>query len=284
MTKPFIWRKISRKKSSEDFSKAECFLRSRENLCVGACSKFLNDRFTHIWTYNDENNEVAALILHSRSSLFPVFSSIKAIPLPRFFGRFLHNSSIYSIQGKVKDVMILEKGMEDKGFIAADTIDYDLMTLDALPPVACFQKGPPHLIIRSPLQCDTEELFYLHSAYEKEEVIPKHGVFNPESSRKTLEHLLNGEKMLVAALGNKIIGKINTNAKSFTKYQIGGVYVLPEFRGQGIAKKMSAVFIRELINKNMEVNLFVKKRNAAASKLYKSLGFFNIGDYRINYY
>ena len=284
MAKPFTWHKISHKISNDDFLKAEGFLRSREDFCTGACSKILSSNFSHIWTYNDDDNEVAALMLHSRSSLFPVFSNKENIPLPDFFGRFLRKVNIYSVQGLSKDVKILEKGMEDSGFIAADTIDYDLMTLNTSPPDACFENGPEGLILRPPLQGDKEELFQLHSAYEKEEVIPRHGFFNSTSSRKTLERLLSGEKMLIAVLGSKIAGKINTNAKSYSKYQIGGVYVLPEFRGLGIAKIMSAAFIRELLNSNMGVNLFVKKRNIAANKLYKRLGFSVMGDYRISYY
>jgi len=284
MAKPLSWQKYSRNSFKDDLLKIERFLRSRENVCAGACAKFLNASFSRIWAYHDKYNDIAALVLYSRSSLFSVFSGTDIIPLPFFFNRFLGRSSIYSIQGLTKDVVLLEKGMEKNGFIAADTIDYNLMTLDVLPSADCFLNAPPDLMLRPPLPSDREELFLLHSAYEKEEVIPKHGFFNPASSRKTLERLLDGEKMLIASLGSKIVGKINTNATSFTKYQIGGVYVLPEFRGLGIAKIMSASFLKELIIGGMGVNLFVKKRNTAAYKLYQRLGFSVLGDYRISYY
>ena len=280
MAKSFSWHKISK----DGLEKTEGFLRSREIFCVGACSRFISADFSHIWTYNDENQDIAAFLLHSRSSLFPIFTGSRIIPMPRFLGRLLKKVDVYSIQGLCEDIKILEKGIKENGLAAADTINYDLMTLDKPPSAGCFLKGPPELILRPPVHGDKEELFRLHSAYEQEEVIPRHGHFNPAASRKTLEGLLRAEKMHVAVLGRRIVGKINTNAKSFTRYQIGGVYVLPEFRGRGIAVKMSAVFIKELIMSGCGINLFVKKHNAPARNLYSRLGFTALGDYRINYY
>ena len=279
MAKPLTWCKIHK----EDFPKTENFLRSWENICVGACARFISLGFSHAWSYYDENNEITAVLLHSRGSLYPVFSGKNIIPMPRFFNRFLEKGSVYSIQGLKQDVEFLEKGMKENGQYAADIIDYDLMTLNTHN-IPCFQSKLQDLVLRPPVTSDKEELFCLHSSYEKEEVIPKHGFFNPAGSRKTLDRLLCEEKMLIAVVNNRIVGKINTNAKSFSKYQIGGVYVLPDFRGMGIAKCMSRAFLQELMMSVKGVNLFVKKRNIAANKLYRSLGFNVLGDYRISYY
>ena len=80
------------------------------------------------------------------------------------------------------------------------------------------------------------------------------------------------------------MGKINTNAASFTRVQIGGVYVLPEYRGLGIGRRMTAVFAGELQARGWGLTLFVKKNNPAAQKIYRSIGFEEAGDYRISYY
>jgi predicted GNAT family acetyltransferase len=90
--------------------------------------------------------------------------------------------------------------------------------------------------------------------------------------------------MLVADLGGRLAGKINTNAVTFTRYQIGGVYVHPDYRGLGIARKMAAAFASGLIAQGKGISLFVKKANAAARKVYQRVGFETLGDYRINYY
>jgi ribosomal protein S18 acetylase RimI-like enzyme len=277
----------------------EAFLQKHEALCVGACSRFLARRFNpgHIWSLPGTvassdggaggvrtEGEIAAFLFHSRSSLFPIFSGDRNYPLPRFFGRFLRKISVYSVQGLIEDTEILEEGMSQRGYTTTDRIDYDIMTLDREPLPSCFRMGPPGLLIRPPTEADREELYTLHSAYEQEEVIPRCGSFDPQVCHRTLEKLLDSEKMLVACLGDKIVGKINTNAKSFTRYQIGGVYVLPQLRGHGIADKLSAVFLKELTAQGWGISLFVKKRNAAAHNLYRRLGFSTSGDYRISYY
>jgi predicted GNAT family acetyltransferase len=81
-----------------------------------------------------------------------------------------------------------------------------------------------------------------------------------------------------------VVGKINTNAASFSRTQIGGVYVLPEYRGQGIAQRLTAVFAEDLIGRTGGITLFVKKKNPAAQAVYRRAGFTAVADYRISYY
>jgi predicted GNAT family acetyltransferase len=117
-----------------------------------------------------------------------------------------------------------------------------------------------------------------------EEVLPKGTTFNPAASRLNLAHILANEQILAAELDGRIVGKINTSARSFTRYQIGGVFVHPGCRTLGIGRRMAAEFVRGLIRQGRGVSLFVKKRNAAARKVYLDIGFDTIGDYRISYY
>jgi predicted GNAT family acetyltransferase len=47
---------------------------------------------------------------------------------------------------------------------------------------------------------------------------------------------------------------------------------------------MTAVFAEGLLAQGKALSLFVKKRNAAACKVYRKIGFSVTADYRITYY
>ena len=268
--------------SKTGYRDIEAFLRAREKFCVGACSKFITGN-ANIWTLN-LNDEISGFLLHSRRSLYPIFCGNREIPLPKFLNRFLRKVPVHSVQGLGCDTSVLESGMEERGYRFTDRIDYDLMTLDSEPLPGGFRGGPPGLTFRIPADSDFDELFELQSAYEKEEVVPAGGYFSPDNCRKILKRILCSERIMIACLGNIIAGKINTNAESFSRYQIGGVYVRPEFRGAGIATRMSAEFMGRLISEGRGISLYVKKRNAAAGNVYRRLGFLVSGDYKISYY
>jgi predicted GNAT family acetyltransferase len=238
----------------------------------------------HVWALRDDNGSIKALLLHSRRSLYPIFNGNRDIPLPKFLNSFLLKVPIHAVQGLKPDTELLEAAMESKGYHPAERIDYDLMSLEDQPVSSCFRSGPVDLLLRPPTAGDIEEIFTLQAAYEQEEVLPKGAVFNAAASRANLERLLKTEQMLLACLDGRIAGKINTSAMSFTRYQIGGVYVRPDCRGRGIAVRMAAVFLKGLINGGRGVTLFVKKENAAARAVYRHTGFTVRGDYRICYY
>ena len=280
--KTLVWRKTR----GAEYPEIENFLSSREVFCVNACSRFIAKNYArgHLWNLRDAKGDIAAFLLHSRLSLLPIFTDRSRFIIPRFLERFLGKIAIHSVQGLKADTEILEHGIRELGFYNTDCIDYDIMTLDQYPRPECFGKGPAGMTIRLPLETDKKELFELHSAYEQEEVVPRGGAFSPEGCLLTLERLMTSELMLVACIGDKIIGKINTNAKSFTRSQIGGVYVRPEYRGMGVAQNLSAVFVKELIEQGRGASLYVKKRNSAARNVYRRLGFVIRGDYRISYY
>lgn len=276
------WRKIP----TGEYHKAESYLGAREKFCVTACSRFLRlkENRGHVWYLPDGGNEISAILLHSRRSLFPVFCGQKHIPHPRFLSRFLGKVSIHAIQGLKEDAELLESLMTEQGYFASERIDYELMGLEVEPKNKTLKPGPPGLVFRPPRQEDEEELFALQSAYEQEEVLPKNSTFNPAASRLNLRHILSRESVLVAELDGRAVGKINTNAESFTRTQIGGVYVHPDYRCQGIGAKMAMAFAHDLLKRGKALTLFVKNRNLAALKVYRNIGFNFIADYRITYY
>ncbi|GHU58195.1 hypothetical protein FACS189444_1480 [Spirochaetia bacterium] len=283
--KPFGWQKQRKDEGPE----IEAFLKAREPRCVAACARYLHSpsakkpAHEHLWTLRDRGGTLSALLIHSRRSLLPVFNGNSHIPLPRFLNRFLGKMPIHAVQGLRTEVELLTNAMDLLGYSAAEDIDYDLMALDR-EPVTAPNAGPGELILRRPGIMDIGNLYPLQAAYEQEEVLPRGVSFNPVSCRLTLEHIIARERILAAELDGVIVGKVNTNAASFSCSQIGGIYVHPAYRGRGIATAMIAAFARDLIRDGRGITLFVKKRNAAARAIYRRVGFAATGDYRISYY
>jgi GNAT superfamily N-acetyltransferase len=278
------WRRAGR----GDETRTEEFLRSREYYGVTACAKFLSRRPSNdqVWRLEDRSSPsggaIQAVIIRSGAMFLPVLGTIRNIPPLHFMRGLLSKPPVHLVQGLLGDAQTLESALADLGYRAAEQRDYDLMALDKTPEDGgSFPKG---LELRKPDFADFEELCPLQEGYEEEEALPRGAVLNPMSCRLTLSRILSNEQSLIACLDKRIVGKINTNAVSFTRVQIGGVYVLPEFRGLGIGSRMTAVFTGALAAQGRGVTLFVKKNNPAAQKIYRRLGFVEAGDYRISYY
>jgi GNAT superfamily N-acetyltransferase len=237
-----------------------------------------------VWSLRDGQGKVIALLLHSKRSLFPVFNGLSDIPAPHFLNRLIRKIPVHAVQGLREDALIFENIMAHLGVHPIESIDYDLMSLDREPAAGCFKAGPPGLIIRRPGSNDMAKILPLQAAYEQEEVLPRGAAFDPSSSRATLEHILSREHILTAELDGRTIAKVNTSAESFTRCQIGGVYVHPDYRGRGIAVRLCTEMIRSLVPAGRGISLFVKKRNSAARSVYRRIGFEILAGYRISYY
>ncbi|MDR1444909.1 MAG: GNAT family N-acetyltransferase [Treponema sp.] len=276
------WKRLDRRR----FGDVEDLLYRRELFCVSACSRFLyRERFSsQLWGFSNPGDSLTALLLHSKGTLFPVSNSRDTAAFGPSLLYFLKKNYIHAVQGLREDVLALEKVMEDTGRQSIDEIDYDLMILDNGPSPETLRAGPPGLSIRKPELWELDDIFPLQSAYETEEVLPRGAVFNAAACRVNLKHILKEETALVAELKGQIIAKANTSAVSFTRAQIGGVFVHPGCRGQGIARRVCAELAGILINAGWGVSLFVKKRNRSAQIVYRSIGFKPIADYRITYY
>jgi len=276
------WRKMKDK----DIHDVEYLLRDMENSCVTACGRFLSSRSsdTHVWRLCSGKGELLALLINSRSTLIPVLCGMKKIPPPDFLKGFLRLKKIHSVQGLTEEVRLFENALEKMGKNTADIFDYDLMDLDNLPSLNALSSGPKNLVLRVPRLTDLDAIAPLQAAYEQEEVLPKGSVFSYAASRVNIANIVSGGRILAAEIDGRPVGKINVSAVSFTRYQVGGVYVRPEFRGMGIARRMAAEFITSLISEGRGVTLFVKKHNVPARRLYSGLGFGIRGDYRITYY
>jgi ribosomal protein S18 acetylase RimI-like enzyme len=268
-----------------DFPAAESFLREREKSCVPACADFMRlGKTGRVWFMPGGAGNIASLLIHNCGTFFPVLGENKDVPAPRFLRRFLGLVPLYSVQGITGDVDVFEAFLGAAGRRPERHTGYDLMYTDREPRTGDLPAGPSGLVLRPADMADAEALFPLQAAYEKEEILPPGADFNAASCRLSLERIIRREYVLAACLGGRIVGKANTNAESFTRYQIGGVYVRADCRGLGIAARMTAALVRELIARGKGVSLFVKKRNAAAKAVYRRTGFAAAGEYRIAYY
>jgi ribosomal protein S18 acetylase RimI-like enzyme len=278
--RPRCWHTLEK----QNVPAAESFLREREKTCVIASASFPQlGKTSRAWFLSDKAGKIASLLIHSHGSLIPVLGENKDVPAPRFIKRILSRMSIHSSQGIAGDMEVFENFLGEIGWRISRAIDYDLMYMDMKPEAGVLPRLPG-LVLRPPEAADIDAMFPLQAAYEKEEVLTPDAVFNSASCRLTLERIIHREHALVACLDGRIVGKINTNAESFTRYQIGGVYVHPDYRRMGIATLMTAGMVESLIARGKGASLFVKKQNIAAKAVYRRIGFANTGEYRISYY
>ncbi|MDR2097615.1 MAG: GNAT family N-acetyltransferase [Spirochaetaceae bacterium] len=260
----------------------ETLLRMKEAYYVAACSRFKTMNFVkdHAWVLTSGGIGASAMLLHSKGSLFPVFNGKTDIEPPFFLERALKNITLYSLQGLAEEVDMLEAMLLPLGLRGRETVNFKLMTLEKKPPPV---KAPAGISFRRAEKSDSDALLPLQAAYEKEEVLPAGSIFDIRACRYNLDRIIAKEKNLVALMDGRIIAKINTNAESYSRCQIGGVYVLPEYRGRGIASCLTSAFSRLLLAENKGINLFVDNSNIAARKAYARCGFKEIADYRIVY-
>ena len=286
-----IWKKLNK----NALSRAGEFLREREETCVSAISRFNAGITSHAWAVckpGGGSSSISALLLYGKGLLFPVFHfsfgqnaqfKTAGLPLPFFLPMIFRNEPLHAAQGLADDMDMLEKALEKKEGFSSSKYEYELRRLDYRERDFTVH-FPAGLVIRRAETADIGKLFPLQAAYETEEVLPRGAVFNPASCRKTLETLVSEKTILAAELDGVLVGKININAMSFNCFQIGGVYVLPEYRRRGIARSMTAALIRKFAPQKKCFTLFVKKANIPARKVYDSLGFIITGDYRISYF
>jgi hypothetical protein len=282
MSEFFFWRKMKK----NDIPYIEDLLCDMEKDCVGACGRFIirEPSRDNIWVLASKTGHIRALTINSKSTVMPILCGMNDVPRPNFLGGFLRLKRIHSIQGFKNDVGVFEEEMKRTGKKVMDIFDYDLMETDMIPDKKHSLSGPDDLVLRFPRMVDLDVMAPLQAAYEQEEVLPQGSVFSYAASRINLANIIANGKILIAELKGRVIGKINVSAVSYSRYQVGGVYVHPDFRGKGVARRMASEFIASLVNEGKGVTLYVKKSNAAAKRLYAGLGFNLRGDYRITYY
>lgn len=292
------WRRVG----PGDESALRAFLSAREARCAAAAARFRElaacgfgpgapgTAWAGFRTRTERAGEPGALVVVSRAGVASVVLDDPADPENlSALARILARRRISSLQGCADDVRAAERARARSLFPfsappASEPIDYTLMRLEGEPRREALAAGPPGSAILRASEADAELLFPLQAAYELEEVVPPGGAFNPAAARLAFERTLRERIVLYAAVGGRAVGKAGTNARGYAYDQLGGVYVEPEFRGRGIATRLTAELCALLRSQGRKIVLFVKKRNAGARKAYERAGFVPDADYRITYY
>jgi RimJ/RimL family protein N-acetyltransferase len=261
------------------------FLRTREAMCVSACDRFLDaDCLSDsIWVLSRGGQMMRAILMYSKRTLFPVLDGLTAIPVPMFLKRFLLSVPIHAVHGLLDDVSVMEAELYPLGYEPVTRIDYYLMAWDDWTQAPEYVPPVPGLTLRPAQISDYKALFEMHLSYELEEVAVNMKRYKPELARLSLSRILEREEMLVAEYRGELVGKINTNARSFTRRQLGGIYVKPPYRRMGIAQTMVAAMRDKFRREKTALSLYVRKSNIPAQIVYKRAGFRTIADYRISY-
>ena len=200
------------------------------------------------------------------------------------------------VNGMQNGSALILKALKLLGFEPQQTNEYCLLKLD----IEAFKKGidkewlnnlPGLSVIRCRSEIPAEirgKVFELQKKYEIEEVVPACLTFDEDSCRLRLANSFRTQYILALALNEngaeKIIAKAGTNAVGRKHVQLGGVYTLPEYRGRRFALYLMTVLLIRLLKMRCIPVLFVKKKNAPALGLYRSLFFKNKGDYTISYF
>ncbi|GEM_PF-370649 len=272
----------------------EALLRRREEDCVAACARYVDGTIDrrHSWVDVDADGAIRSLLLVSGSVLYPLLEAYDEdtdCTAPERTPRHLpvKKHGLRSIQGLARDVAAAARSASDQGYPEPECRDYHLMALDGLPLPGALAAGPAALTIRRIAPTDPEavtRLLPLQEAYEREEVLPAGTAFHAAACRLGLQKIQQSHILLQADLDGRTVAKANTNARGFTRDQIGGVYVLPGYRGRGIGTRLTAALAAELGTEARRAVLFVKKNNPAAIRAYEKVGFRVRDDYRICYY
>lgn len=292
-----------------DTETAENFLRERERDCAAAAARFRVLESTGFdarsegaaWialTADDEGQERPAslLIRLNNGVLYPLLDepedqgNVRGIL--RLQARLSGWKPLRSIQGRRSAVEAVERVVEGPlrpiftgpRRTAIDRVDFMLMSLDSGPAPEALAAGPRGLEIFVAGAESADALFPLQKAYEKEEVVPAGAVYNEAAARLAFERSLRDQIVLYAVLDGHPVAKAQTNAHAYSFDQLGGVFTLPEYRGRGLATRITAELCRRLRAQGRSACLFVKQRNAAAIAAYHRVGFEDGPPYRITYY
>jgi GNAT superfamily N-acetyltransferase len=279
------WRRVR----EDDGEAIRRFLAEREDLHVASTARYLESDSARDCAWIASDDEIRAFaFLGSGGAFLPVFTqdllADRRAHTVRAVTRCLTLHRVRSVQATAQDAAVAEEALLKLGRVASDSVDYALMGLEGKPSAASLGCGPEGLVITQATRADADALFPLQAAYEREEVIPQGGDLNLAGCRLALERTLASRIVLYAVLDGLLVGKANTNARSYTRDQIGGVYVLEAYRGRGIGTRLVAELVALLAERSRAASLFVKKRNRAAITAYDRIGFDIRGDYRISYY
>jgi hypothetical protein len=278
-----------------DIDALRAFLLPRESACVSFTSRLYDPhtgsmripprRQARILHCSDNDGRMrGALYTTAGGFLYPVFGTELRKELqqsPSYQdGPDFSGPKPYSIMGVKQDVRIIE------GLIGRppdESVEYYLWAEHGTAPQGPVQT-PPEISIRTARPCDSEAVFPIQAAYEKEEVLLQADRFDAASTLYHLRKNLKKHRILIGIIDGRVVAKAGTNARGFRYDQIGGVFTHPALRNRGIARQMMIELLAVLHGEGKKTCLFVKKSNPPALRLYRNLGYTISDDFLISYY
>ncbi len=270
--------------SAQGDKELDLFLRRHEVHHVQAISRYLSSNsLSPLWVARDKAGKVLSYVFYkARCPLFLIMDDA-VNPSDWALRRLTNNGAPSSLQGRPEETELAARALHKAGR-RVHRVRYRIMDLEGAPSGDALKAGPSELIIREAQSQDEAALYPIQRAYEEEEVAPPGTGVDELSCRINLRRIINELPLMVAEVDGRIVGKANINARSFSRDQLGGVYVLPEFRGRGIARRLAASLAASVNRRQRTCCLFVKTRNAAAIAAYKAVGFKDRGAYEIRYF
>ncbi len=105
-----------------------------------------------------------------------------------------------------------------------------------------------------------------------------------EQVRQSMIERVYSLRSYVAEVKGRLVAGASTSAESYNAAMIGGVWTLPDARDHGYSTAVVAALCAELLAEGRCPYLFYLEDNAPAARVYKKIGFQNIGHWAIVYF
>jgi predicted GNAT family acetyltransferase len=153
--------------------------------------------------------------------------------------------------------------------------DQPLMLLDKPPSV----KTDP--LVRPVRPDEVDRLFPASVAMYTEEVgVSPLGDDNGRGYRARIRELVRGGRAYARFVNGRVVFKVELAVITRHTVQLQGVWVDPQWRGQGLATAGLATVVREALHKFAPtVSLYVNSFNEPARRVYERLGFRRVGTF-----
>lgn len=150
-----------------------------------------------------------------------------------------------------------------------------LYTATALEP----QDECPGLRVARP--SDEEALHHNAIRMEIEDLGFDPSAHNPEGFRLSIQRRIYEGRTWVVERDGVLVFHIHVGAQTAWGVQIGGTYVPPSHRGQGIARAATADLTQRLLRLTPLVTLHVNEANLPAVRVYERVGFHRAAPFRL---
>ena len=135
-----------------------------------------------------------------------------------------------------------------------------------------------HAIIRKATPDDIQALTTLYTGAAGFELA------SVEQVRQSMIERVYGLRSYVADINGRLVAGASTSAESYNAAMVGGVWTLPNERDQGYSTAVVSALCAELLAEGRCPYLFYLENNAPAERVYKKIGFQNIGHWTVVYF